>query len=120
MYYATVVAAAVHQFILRSLRDAVTDDQVVVQNVASGEFCVLFVALGLLHSEKCGAFGRPVSPAARQAPARLRRALPRREHQKQPVPLRALDDIDPERALLPPAAAEARYRETRCARLYDG
>ena len=46
MYYATVVAAAVHQFILRSLRDAVTDDQVVVQNVASGEFCVLFVALG--------------------------------------------------------------------------
>ena len=43
MYYATVVAAAVHQFILRSLRDAVTDDQVVVQNVASGEFCVLFV-----------------------------------------------------------------------------
>ena len=49
MYYATVVAAAVHQFILRSLRDAVTDDQVVVQNVASGEFCVLFVALGVAN-----------------------------------------------------------------------
>ena len=52
MYYATVVAAAVHQFILRSLRDAVTDDQVVVQNVASGEFCVLFVALGVANKPK--------------------------------------------------------------------
>ena len=53
MYYATVVAAAVHQFILRSLRDAVTDDQVVVQNVASGEFCVLFV-------DYCSWIGSPV------------------------------------------------------------
>ena len=43
MYYATIVAAAVHQFILRSLLAAVTDDKVVAQNVASGLFCVLFV-----------------------------------------------------------------------------
>ena len=44
MYYATVAAAAaLHQVLLRSLGD----DKVVVQNVASGLFCVLFVALGV-------------------------------------------------------------------------
>ena len=44
MYYATVAAAACHQVLLRSLGD----DKVVVQNVASGLFCVLFVALGVV------------------------------------------------------------------------
>ena len=45
MYYATVAAAAaLHQVLLRSLGD----DKVVVQNVASGLFCVLFVALGVV------------------------------------------------------------------------
>ena len=47
MYYATIAAAALHQFILRSLLDAVTDDKVVAQNVASGLFCAAFVALGI-------------------------------------------------------------------------
>ena len=43
--YATVAAAtALHQVLLRSLGD----DKVVVQNVASGLFCVLFVALGVV------------------------------------------------------------------------
>ena len=44
MYYATVAAAACHQVLLRSLGE----DKVVVQNVASGLFCVLFVALGVV------------------------------------------------------------------------
>ena len=43
MYYATVAAAACHQVLLRSLGE----DKVVAQNVASGLFCVLFVALGV-------------------------------------------------------------------------
>ena len=45
MYYATVAAAALHQVLLRSMTKALRDDEVVAQNVASGEFCVLFVAL---------------------------------------------------------------------------
>ena len=47
MYYATVAATALHQFLLRSLGVVVGDDKVVVQNVASGLFCALFVALGV-------------------------------------------------------------------------
>ena len=43
MYYATVAAAACHQVLFRSLGE----DKVVAQNVASGLFCVLFVALGV-------------------------------------------------------------------------
>ena len=41
MYATVAAAAALHQVLLRSLGD----DKVVVQNVASGLFCVLFVAL---------------------------------------------------------------------------
>ena len=43
MYATVAAAAALHQVLLRSLGD----DKVVVQNVASGLFCVLFVALGV-------------------------------------------------------------------------
>ena len=45
MYYATVAAAALHQVLLRSLGE----DKVVAQNGASGLFCVLFVALGVVN-----------------------------------------------------------------------
>ena len=41
MYATVAAAAALHQVLLRSLGE----DKVVVQNVASGLFCVLFVAL---------------------------------------------------------------------------
>ena len=44
MYATVAAAAALHQVLLRSLGD----DKVVVQNVASGLFCVLFVALGVV------------------------------------------------------------------------
>ena len=47
MYYATVAAAALHQVILRTMTKALRDDNVIAQNVASGLFCVLFVALGV-------------------------------------------------------------------------
>ena len=47
MYYATVAAAALHQVLLRTMTKALRDDNVVAQNVASGLFCVLFVALGV-------------------------------------------------------------------------
>ena len=47
MYYATVVAAALHQVLLGTMTKALRDDNVVAQNVASGLFCVLFVALGV-------------------------------------------------------------------------
>ena len=43
MYATVAAAAALHQVLLRSLGE----DKVVVQNVASGLFCVLFVALGV-------------------------------------------------------------------------
>ena len=43
MYATVAAAAALHQVLLRSLGD----DKVVAQNVASGLFCVLFVALGV-------------------------------------------------------------------------
>ena len=44
--YATVAAAAaLHQVMLRSLGE----DKVVAQNVASGLFCALFVALGVVN-----------------------------------------------------------------------
>ena len=43
MYATVAAAAALHQVLLRCLGD----DKVVVQNVASGLFCVLFVALGV-------------------------------------------------------------------------
>ena len=59
--YATIAAAALHQFILRSLLDAVTDDKVVAQNVASGLFCSLFVALvwtGSLLVDQAGLISR--------------------------------------------------------------
>ena len=44
MYATVAAAAALHQVLLRCLGD----DKVVVQNVASGLFCVLFVALGVV------------------------------------------------------------------------
>ena len=44
MYATVAAAAALHQVLLRSLGD----DKVVAQNVASGLFCVLFVALGVV------------------------------------------------------------------------
>ena len=44
MYATVAAAAALHQLLLRSLGE----DKVVVQNVASGLFCVLFVALGVV------------------------------------------------------------------------
>ena len=47
MYHATVAAAALHQVLLRTMTKALRDDNVVAQNVASGLFCVLFVALGV-------------------------------------------------------------------------
>ena len=47
MYYATIAAAALHQVLLRTMTKALRDDNVVAQNVASGLFCVLFVALGV-------------------------------------------------------------------------
>ena len=47
MYYATVAAAALHQVLLRTMTKALRDDNVVAQNVASGLFCVMFVALGV-------------------------------------------------------------------------
>ena len=43
MYATVAAAAALHQVLLRSLGE----DKVVAQNVASGLFCVLFVALGV-------------------------------------------------------------------------
>ena len=43
MYATVAAAAALHQVLLRSLGE----DKVVVQDVASGLFCVLFVALGV-------------------------------------------------------------------------
>ena len=47
MYYATVAAVALHQLLLRTMTKALRGDTVVAQNVASGLFCVLFVALGV-------------------------------------------------------------------------
>ena len=49
MYYATVAAAALHQVLFRTMTKALRDDNVVAQNVASGLFCVLFVALGVCN-----------------------------------------------------------------------
>ena len=49
MYYATVAAAALHQVLLRTMTKALRDDNVVAQNVASGLFCALFVALGVVN-----------------------------------------------------------------------
>ena len=51
MYYATVAAAALHQILLRTMTNfkALRDDTVVAQNVASGLFCCLFVALGVCN-----------------------------------------------------------------------
>ena len=49
MYYATVAAAALHQVLLRTMTKALRNDKVVAQNVASGLFCVLFVALGVCN-----------------------------------------------------------------------
>ena len=43
MYATVAAAAALHQVLLRSLGE----DKVVAQNVASGLFCALFVALGV-------------------------------------------------------------------------
>jgi len=43
MYATAAAAAALHQVLLRSLGE----DKVVAQNLASGLFCVLFVALGV-------------------------------------------------------------------------
>ena len=44
MYATVAAAAALHQVLLRSLGE----DKVIAQNVASGLFCVLFVALGVV------------------------------------------------------------------------
>ena len=43
MYATVAAAAALHQVLLRSLGE----DKVIAQNVASGLFCALFVALGV-------------------------------------------------------------------------
>ena len=45
MYATVAAAAALHQVLLRSLGE----DKVVAQNVASGLFCALFVALGVAN-----------------------------------------------------------------------
>ena len=50
MYATVAAAAALHQLLLRSLGE----DKVGVQNVASGLFCVLFVALGVATSSSAG------------------------------------------------------------------
>ena len=54
MYATVAAAAALHQVLLRSLGE----DKVVVQNVASGLFCVLFVVARLDHY--CSWIGSPV------------------------------------------------------------